>query len=42
MSQFRLREIRARNYRCFDELTLPIEEDTAVLFAENGGVKPRC
>ncbi len=39
MSRFRLREIRAHNYRCFDELTLPIEEDTTVLFAENGGGK---
>ena len=39
MSRFRLREIRAENYRCFDELTLPIEEDTTVLFAENGGGK---
>ena len=39
MSRFRLREIRARNYRCFDEVTLPIEEDTTVLFAENGGGK---
>ena len=39
MSRFRLREIRAQNYRCFDELTLPIEEDTTVLFAENGGGK---
>ncbi len=39
MSRFRLREIRARNYRCFDELTLPLEEDTTVLFAENGGGK---
>ena len=39
MSRFRLREIRVRNYRCFDELTLPIEEDTTVLFAENGGGK---
>ena len=39
MSRFRLREIRARNYRCFEELTLPIEEDTTVLFAENGGGK---
>ena len=39
MSRFRLRELRARNYRCFDELTLPIEEDTTVLFAENGGGK---
>ena len=39
MSPFCLREIRARNYRCFDELALPIEEDTTVLFAENGGGK---
>ena len=39
MSRFRLREIRAQNYRCFDELTLPFEEDTTVLFAENGGGK---
>ena len=39
MSRFRLREIRARNYRCFEELTLPIEEDTTVIFAENGGGK---
>ena len=39
MSRFRFREMRARNYRCFDELTLPIEEDTTVLFAENGGGK---
>ena len=39
MSRFRLCEIRARNYRCFEELTLPIEEDTTVLFAENGGGK---
>ena len=39
MSRFRLREIRACNYRCFEELTLPIEKDTTVLFAENGGGK---
>ena len=39
MNPFRLREIRTRNYRCFEELTLPIEEDTTVLFAENGGGK---
>ena len=39
MSRFRLREIRVRNYRCFEELTLPIEEDTTVLFTENGGGK---
>ena len=39
MSRFRLREIRARNFRCFDELVLPVEEDTTVLFAENGGGK---
>ena len=39
MSRFKLREIRVENYRCFDELRLPIEEDTTVLFAENGGGK---
>ena len=39
MSRFRVRELRARNYRCFDDLTLPIEEDTTVIFAENGGGK---
>ena len=39
MSRFRLREIRVRNYRCFEELTLSIEEDTTVLFTENGGGK---
>ena len=39
MSRFRLREICAHNYRCFEELMLPIEEDTTVLFAENGGGK---
>ena len=39
MSRFQLRELRVENYRCFDELTLPLEEDTTVLFAENGGGK---
>ena len=39
MSQFRLREIRVDNYRCFEELRLPLEEDTTILFAENGGGK---
>ena len=39
MSRFQLRELRVDNYRCFDELTLPLEEDTTVLFAENGGGK---
>ena len=39
MSRFQLREIRVENYRCFGELRLPIEEDTTVLFAENGGGK---
>ena len=39
MSQFQLREIRIDNYRCFEELRLPLEEDTTVLFAENGGGK---
>ena len=39
MSRFRFHEIRLENYRCFDELTLRLEEDTTVLFAENGGGK---
>ena len=39
MSRFHLREVRLDNYRCFDELTLPLEEDTTILFAENGGGK---
>lgn len=39
MSRFQLREIRVGNYRCFDDLTLPLEDDTTVLFAENGGGK---
>ena len=39
MSRFQLREIRVDNYRCFDELTLPLEDDTTILFAENGGGK---
>ena len=33
------REIRVDNYRCFEELRLPLEEDTTILFAENGGGK---
>ena len=39
MSRFWLREIRVDNYRCFDELRLPLEEDTTVLFAANGDGK---
>ena len=39
MSRFQLREISVDNYRCFDDLKLPLEEDTTVLFAENGGGK---
>ena len=39
MSRFQLREIRVANYRCFEDLTLPLEEDTTMLFAENGGGK---
>ena len=39
MSRFRFRKIRVDNYRCFDELRLPLEQDTTVLFAENGGGK---
>ena len=39
MSRFQLREIRVDNYRCFDALTLPLENDATLLFAENGGGK---
>ena len=39
MSRFRFQEIRLDNYRCFDELRLSLEEDTTVIFAENGGGK---
>ena len=39
MSRFRFREIRLDNYRCFDDLRLPLEKDTTVIFAENGGGK---
>ena len=39
MSRFQIRELHVENYRCFDELTLPLEEDTTTLFAENGGGK---
>ena len=42
MSRFRLREIQVDNYRCFEELKLSLEEDTTVLFAENGGGKDRA
>ena len=39
MSRFRFHEIRVDSYRCFEDLRLPLEEDTTVLFAENGGGK---
>ena len=39
MSRFQFREIRLENYRCFEDLKLSLEEDTTVLFAENGGGK---
>ena len=39
MNGFRFRELHVDNYRCFDELRLSLEEDTTVLFAENGGGK---
>ena len=39
MSRFQFRELHVENYRCFDELTLTLEEDATVLFAENGGGK---
>lgn len=39
MTRFRLRELHLENYRCFETLTLALEDDTTVLFAENGGGK---
>ena len=39
MSRFQLCELRVNNYRCFDDLTLPLENDATILFAENGGGK---
>ena len=39
MSRFRLQEIQLHNYRCFADLKLSLDEDTTVLFAENGGGK---
>jgi predicted ATP-binding protein involved in virulence len=39
MMGFRLAELRVQNYRCFGELKLALEEDSTVLFAENGGGK---
>ena len=39
MNGFRFRELHVEDYRCFDELRLSLEEDTTVLFAENGGGK---
>ena len=39
MSRFRLQEIQLHNYRCFSDLNLSLDEDTTVLFAENGGGK---
>jgi predicted ATP-binding protein involved in virulence len=39
MTRFRLRHLRVENYRCFETLDLPLEEDVTVLFAENGGGK---
>jgi predicted ATP-binding protein involved in virulence len=39
MTRFRLRELRVENYRCFEALKFPIDEEVTVLFAENGGGK---
>ena len=36
---FRFQKLKVENYRCFEQLELPIEEDLTVLFAENGGGK---
>ena len=39
MSRFQIRKIRIDNFRCFGAVRLPLEEDTTVIFAENGGGK---
>ena len=39
MSGFQFRETRVANYRCFEALTLPLEADATLIFAENGGGK---
>ena len=39
MSRFQFRELHVENFRCFGALTLPLEEDTTILFGENGGGK---
>jgi len=39
MTGFRLHELRVENYRCFEELKFPFDEEGTVLFAENGGGK---
>ena len=39
MSRFGFARSSVDNYRCFEELKLSLEEDTTVLFAENGGGK---
>ena len=39
MNGFRLKKIHVDHYRCFEELKLRLEEDTTVLFAENGSGK---
>ena len=39
MSRFHFREIRVKNYRCFEALRLTLEDDATIIFAENGGGK---
>lgn len=36
---FYFRSLHVEQYRCFEQLTLPLEHDLTVLFAENGGGK---
>jgi len=36
---FRFQRLHVENYRCFEHVDLPLENDLTVLFAENGGGK---
>lgn len=36
---FRFRHLKLEQYRCFEDLELPLENDLTLLFAENGGGK---
>ena len=39
MNAFRLKRVLAVNFRCFEDLDMPLEPDLTVLFAENGNGK---